>query len=151
MIERKDAGRQSAIAAAMTQNGLPFHRLGGRAPIAQLVARFYELMDNEKAYAELRAIHAPDLGPTRESLTDFLIAWTGGPRQWFKQRPGVCVMSAHAALSGMTHNVSRQWIDAMARAMDEVRPGDPEIRDAMMETLTRMANAMASRSAAAQA
>ena len=61
-------------------------------------------------------MHAADLSPMRESLTDFLMAWMGGPRDWFEKRPGACVMSAHRALEGMNYATATQWVLAMQQA-----------------------------------
>lgn len=131
----------------MDKPALPFDRLGGRDAIARLVERFYDLMDGNPAYAALRAMHAPDLSPMRESLTDFLVAWSGGPRDWFEKRPGACIMSLHAALPGMAQETARQWIAAMSQAIDETEPGDADIRSQMIEMLTRMSYGMAGRAA----
>ena len=38
-----------------------FARIGGEAVIEKMVARFYDLMELEPAYAALRAVHGPDL------------------------------------------------------------------------------------------
>ena len=46
----------------------PFDRLGGHATMQAVCARFYDLMDSDPAYAELRAMHAADLAPMRNSL-----------------------------------------------------------------------------------
>ena len=73
-----------------TKPATPYEALGGSAVIERIVARFYEQMDNDPAYAALRAIHAEDLGPVRAGLIQFLNAWTGGPKDWFGQ--GKCVM-----------------------------------------------------------
>lgn len=124
---------------------LPFKTIGGRAPIARLVERFYDIMDSDLAYAELRAMHAADLGPMRESLTDFLVAWMGGPRDWFFRRPGACIMSEHAALDGLTRDTARQWMDAMTQAMSEIQPGDESLREGMLSTMERMCSTMATR------
>ena len=113
--------------------------IGGAVTIQAIVKRFYDLMESDPAYAQLRALHAPDLGPMRESLTDFLIAWSGGPRHWFERRPGACVMSAHrnVAVDAATRD---QWVDAMHRAIDENL--EPGIGAAMIDALGRMATAM---------
>ena len=135
----------------MDRSAPPFERLGGRDAIARLVDRFYDLMDGDPSYAALRAMHAPDLSPMRESLTGFLVAWSGGPRDWFEQRPGACIMSLHAKLPGITQKTAGQWVGAMSRALDETTPGDAEIRGAMIDMLSRMSYGMvedpASRSA----
>ncbi|TXH15571.1 MAG: globin [Gammaproteobacteria bacterium] len=122
---------------------LPFDRIGGREPIARMVNRFYDLMESEPDFAELRAMHAPDLAPMRESLTDFLMAWMGGPRDWFEKRPGACIMSAHRALEGMNFAVATQWVLAMQQAAKETIPGDPDFVDSMVSAFASMSKGMA--------
>ena len=73
----------------------PFERLGGHATMEAICNRFYDLMDGDPAYAELRAMHAPDLAQMRKSLPLFLAGWSGGPREWFEANPGRCMMSLH--------------------------------------------------------
>ena len=126
-----------------TKPQLPFDRIGGREPIARMVNRFYDLMDSEPDFAELRAMHAPDLTPMRESLTDFLMAWMGGPRDWFEKRPGACIMSAHRALEGMNFAVATQWVLAMQQAAKETIPGDPDFVDSMVSAFASMSKGMA--------
>ena len=122
---------------------LPFDRIGGREPIARMINRFYDLMESEPDFAELRAMHAPDLAPMRESLTDFLMAWMGGPRDWFEKRPGACIMSAHRALEGMNFAVATQWVLAMQQAAKETIPGDPDFVDSMVSAFASMSKGMA--------
>ena len=122
---------------------LPFDRIGGREPIARMVNRFYDLMESEPDFAELRAMHALDLAPMRESLTDFLMAWMGGPRDWFEKRPGACIMSAHRALEGMNFAVATQWVLAMQQAAKETIPGDPDFVDSMVSAFASMSKGMA--------
>lgn len=122
---------------------LPFDRIGGREPVARMVNRFYDLMDSEPDFAELRAMHAADLAPMRESLTDFLVAWMGGPRDWFEKRPGACIMSAHRALPGMNYAVATQWVLAMQQAAKDVIPTDPDFVTSMISAFARMSKAMA--------
>jgi hemoglobin len=122
---------------------LPFDRIGGREPIARMVNRFYDLMDSEPDFAELRAMHAPDLAPMRESLADFLTAWMGGPRDWFEKRPGACMMSAHRGLNGMNMEVARQWVVAMHQAAKETIPHDPDFVDSMISAFASMSKGMA--------
>ena len=122
---------------------LPFDRIRGREVIARMVNRFYDLMESEPDFAELRAMHAPDLTPMRESLTDFLMAWMGGPRDWFEKRPGACIMSAHRALDGMNFAVATQWVLAMQQAAKETIPGDPDFVDSMVSAFASMSKGMA--------
>jgi hemoglobin len=96
----------------------PYEAVGGRDGVARIVARFYDLMDGNPAFKDLRAMHAKDLAPMRESLSGFLTAWIGGPRDWFADHPGKCMMSVHAALP-ITCEAADQWVKAMAMALDE--------------------------------
>ena len=107
--------------------------------IERIVARFYEQMDNDPAYAALRAIHAEDLGPVRAGLIQFLNAWTGGPKDWFGQ--GKCVMSLHRAFP-ISAEVGEQWATAMTCAIAEQADMDPALSQAMTERLVMMARAM---------
>ncbi|MCW1428993.1 group II truncated hemoglobin [Novosphingobium sp. JCM 18896] len=114
-----------------------YDRLGGQPVVRRIVDRFYDLMEADPAYAELRAMHAPDLTPMRASLTGFLTAWLGGPRDWFEERPGLCMMSAHRGVT-MTEPTARQWADAMTRAVQDAE-ADPELAAKMAEALAGMA------------
>lgn len=119
----------------------PYDALGGKDVIARVVNRFYDLMDSEEQYAQLRAMHATDLGPMRRSLVGWLCAWAGGPRDWFEENPGKCMMSAHRGL-GVARKTAAQWSDAMARAIAECGPTDRELGKMMAERLDMMAQSM---------
>lgn len=119
----------------------PFDRVGGPVAVRRFVDRFYDLMDSDPAYGALRALHAGDLGPMRESLAGFLAGWLGGPRDWFIQRPGVCMMSAHARIP-ITPETARQWVEAMGRALDEASL-DPALTAQIKTAFGRMAQGMA--------
>jgi hemoglobin len=123
-----------------TRPTTPYERIGGREVLRAIVDRFYDLMDEDPAYAELRAMHAPDLAPMRESLTGFMTGWSGGPRDWFDG--GKCVMGLHRPLA-IGADTARQWVIAMRRAIDEtVAASDPEIAKAMGDVLEQMAGGM---------
>lgn len=119
----------------------PFDRLGGHATLRAICDRFYDLMDGDPAYAELRAIHAPDLAPMRAALPSFLAGWAGGPRDWFEANPGRCMMSVHAAFR-ITPVLARQWADAMKRAIADVAPADATIAAGLSDMLERLALGM---------
>ena len=123
----------------------PFERIGGRAPIAHMVENFYDLMDSEPGFTRLRALHQADFAPMREKLTDFLVAWTGGPRDWFDKNPGSCMMSAHAAIPGVDRETAEQWIACMTRASRQIVEQDPDMAAAMLDAMASMCRAMARR------
>lgn len=55
----------------------PYEWLGGRPAVRQLVGYFYDLMDLEPAYAELRAAHGSTLDDARDKLflVSLRLAW----------------------------------------------------------------------------
>lgn len=119
----------------------PFYRLGGHETLQAICNRFYDLMDSDPAYAELRMMHAPDLAPMRTSLAGFLAAWAGGPRDWFTENPGKYMMSVHKGFA-ITPVVAGQWADAMKRAITDTAPEDAVLATAMGDVLEGMAISM---------
>jgi len=117
-----------------------YDRAGGKAGIRRLTDRFYQLMDSEPAYAALRAMHGESLEAMRHSLALFLVAWLGGPRDWFAERPGACIMSMHRPLD-IGRDTAGQWVHAMSRAMAETGI-DPALGQQMQSAFLRMASAM---------
>lgn len=122
----------------------PHDMIGGAPVFAAIANRFYDLMQLDPAYAELRAMHAADLAPLRAGLPRFLAAWAGGPRDWFEANPGKCMMSLHRDFS-IDSQTAGQWADAMTRAIADVAPEPATIAQAMTDVLTRMARGMARR------
>ncbi len=120
-----------------------YDRVGGEDGVRAVVERFYDLMEHEPIYAELRAMHAADLLPMRGSLTQFLSAWLGGPRTWFEARPGACIMSMHRGMA-IERRTAAQWVHAMSRAMAENRI-EPALGTHMQQAFLRMANGMMAR------
>lgn len=127
---------------AETRPASPFERIGGHAALRAVTDRFYDLMEQDPAYAELRAVHAVDLAPMRAALPRFLAGWAGGPRDWFEANPGKCMVSMHAPFP-ISRQTAWQWAEAMTRAIAESDLADREIADAMADVLTRMAKGMA--------
>ncbi len=121
----------------------PFEIIGGHAGLARLVDRFYDLVENDPAYAELRAMHAPDLGPIRGALAGFLAGWMGGPRDWFDANPGKCMMSVHSKFA-IDQKSARQWMAAMSRAI-AAEDLDAGFAVALNEAFARMAAGMVNR------
>src|SRR3546814_14970718 len=76
-------------------------RIGGEATVAAIANRFYDLIDRDRAYADLRAIHAADLRAVRHGLTRFLAGWSGGPRDWFER--GQCIIDRKSTRLNSSH------------------------------------------------
>lgn len=120
-----------------------FERIGGREGLKRLAARFYEIMDSSPPAAGIRAMHETDLEPVTESLTDFLMGWIGGPRDWFMREGRPCIMSLHRALP-IGEGERDQWLACMKQAMAETI-SDVELRGELEVAFFRTANAMRSR------
>jgi hemoglobin len=127
--------------AAETVPNTPFHLLGGHDTFQAIVDRFYDLMDSDPAYAELRAMHAKDLSTMRRELTRFLTGWAGGPRDWFDANPGRCMMSVHKPYT-INQAVADQWADAMTRAIADVAPARADLAGQLTQLLGDMARGM---------
>jgi len=129
------------VNAELKKPRTPYEALGGSETIARIVNRFYDLMESDPQYAKLRAMHAVDLTHMRGSLAGWLTAWAGGPKDWFDENPGKCMMSAHRGL-GVNRETANQWADAMARAIADCGPLDAELGKAMSDRLGLMAMSM---------
>lgn len=116
---------------------------GGEETVKRIVNRFYDLMDTDPRFTVLRAMHAPDLGPMRETLTQFLCGWLGGPRTYF-ERPGHnCVVSAHKAFA-IGELERDEWVACMRQAMVECDVPD-ELRDFLDKAFFKVSEAFHNR------
>ena len=106
----------------------PFEWLGGEERVRALTERFYDLMDLEPAYADLRASHGPDLGNARQRLFWFLCGWLGGP-QHYMDRFGHPRLRARHMPFAIGIKERDQWVACMHQAMLEVQvPNDLRLR-----------------------
>ncbi len=96
----------------------PFEQIGGEPAVRALVERFYDLMELEPAYAELRAVHGSDLSDARDKLFWFLCGWLGGPQHYIERFGHPRLKMRHMPFSiGIVER--DQWLACMARAMEE--------------------------------
>jgi len=96
-----------------------FDRVGGEARVRALVDRFYDLMDLEPAYAELRALHPGTLEGSRDKLFWFLCGWLGGPSH-YTDRFGHPMLRARHLPFAIGIRERDQWMHCMEQAMTEV-------------------------------
>lgn len=120
----------------------PFEWMGGEPRIRQLVDRFYDLMDLEPGYAELRATHGSTLDDARDKLFWFLCGWLGGPDHYQERfgHPRLRARHMPFAIGILERN---QWVTCMDQAMGEV--GVPEdlrqrLKQSFMNTADWMRN-----------
>ena len=82
-----------AMSSAPQLQTTPYELLGGNeAAVRRIVDRFYDTMESAPDLRELRAMHAPDLGPMRDRLSWFLTGWLGGPPRYAEQIDAVALV-----------------------------------------------------------
>lgn len=100
-----------------------FDTIGGEAPIAQLVERFYFYMESLPEAATIRAMHEPDLSHTKQVLVKFLIEWLGGPKVYSVERGHPRLRQKHMTFP-IDEAARDAWMHCMRRAMDDVVAND---------------------------
>ena len=121
----------------------PFERLGGEPGVRALVDRFYDLMDLEPAYAELRALHPPDLTGSRDKLFWFLCGWLGGPNHYIERFGHPMLRARHLPYAIGTRERD-QWMACMLSAMTELQV-EPALATRLAESLFGTADWMRNR------
>lgn len=94
-----------------------FQTAGGFDGIKKLVDDFYDFMETLKPAEHVRDMHPQDLEISRDKLTRFLCAWTGGPRLYFEKYGPISIPQAHSHL----HIGSAErdaWLLCMQQAID---------------------------------
>ncbi len=120
----------------------PFEWIGGEARVRALVDRFYDLMDIEPCYRELRAAHGSTLDDARQKLHWFLCGWLGGPSHYEERfgHPRLRMRHMPFAIGIVERD---QWLACMDQAMGET--GVPEdlrgrLKDSFFKTADWMRN-----------
>ena len=121
--DRSDEGRADEPGAT------PFARLGGEPGVRALVDRFYDLMELEPRFAQLRAVHPGTLDAARDKLFWFLCGWLGGPQHYTERFGHPRLRARH--LPYAIGSVERdQWMGCMLQAMQ-----DEGVEPALMQRL----------------
>ncbi|MCM5678820.1 group II truncated hemoglobin [Schlegelella sp. S2-27] len=125
------------------QPATAFDWVGGEAKVRELVDRFYDLMDLEPGYGELRALHPTHLDGSRDKLFWFLCGWLGGP-QHFVERFGHPRLRARHLPFPIGIKERDQWLACMDQAMREVEL-DPVLVERLKESFFNTADWMRNR------
>jgi len=126
--------------------GTPFEWIGGEPKVEALVERFYDLMDLEPAYAQLRAVHGTSLDNARQRLFWFLCGWLGGP-QHYTDRFGHPMLRARHLPFSIGIKERDQWLACMRQAMVETEI-DPALALRLGESFAGTADWMRNRAGA---
>lgn len=84
--------------------------------IKKLVDDFYDIMGELKESQHIRDMHPDDLDVTRDKLTRFLCAWTGGPRLYREKYGPISIPQAHAHLT-IGSEERDAWLLCMKKAL----------------------------------
>ncbi len=121
----------------------PYARLGGATRVRALVDRFYDLMDLEPEYADLRQVHGNDLTQARDKLYWFLSGWLGGPDLYVERFGHPRLRARHLPFSiGVRER--DQWLACMNQAMIE-EGVDEDLRVRLVEAYSKTADWMRNR------
>ena len=121
----------------------PYELLGGDAGVRELVDRFYDLMELEPAYRELRQVHGNTLESARDKLHLFLSGWLGGP-PLYTDRYGHPMLRARHLPFAIGDLERDQWMACMVQAMAET--GVPvALREPLRQAFQRTADWMRNR------
>jgi hemoglobin len=123
----------------------PFEWIGGEPRVRALVDRFYDLMDLEPRYQELRAAHGSTLHDARDKLCWFLTGWLGGPEHYTERFGHPRLRMRHMPFSiGVLER--DQWLACMDQAMQETQV-DPVLRERLNGSFFKTADWMRNRGA----
>lgn len=95
-----------------------FGMLGGEVAVRRVAERFYDLMDQHPENQTLRALHAADLGPSRQKLFEFLCGWLGGPDYFVAKHGPPRLRQRHQAVP-IGDRERDQWMRCMTGALAE--------------------------------
>jgi hemoglobin len=120
----------------------PYEGIGGEEKVQALVDRFYDLMDLEPPYGELRAAHGTELERARQNLFWFLCGWLGGPQHYTDRFGHPRLRMRHMPFKiGIKER--DQWLACMDQAMGEVGVEEKlraRLRDSFAQTADWMRN-----------
>ena len=121
----------------------PYDLIGGAAKVRELVDRFYDLMDFEPGYRELRLVHGSTLESAREKLYLFLSGWLGGPPLYMDRYGHPMLRARHLPFAIGTQERD-QWMACMVQAMEEVDLPQ-ELREGLSQAFFKTADWMRNR------
>lgn len=125
---------------AAQQPATAFEWVGGEAAVRGLVDHFYDLMDLEPGFAELRSVHPSNLDGSRDKLHWFLCGWLGGPDHYIERFGHPRLRARHLPFRiGIKER--DQWVACMMQAMSE-RQLDPALQTRLNESFMGTADWM---------
>ena len=117
-----------------------FARVGGAPTIDRLVESFYARMDSLPEADVIRAMHTPDLGPTKDVLKRYLGEWMGGPKHYSVERGHPRLRQRHMGFA--IGDAERDaWLLCMRGALEEAIE-DADARQEIYGLMAKLADWM---------
>ena len=126
----------------MTTYQTPYQILGDQG-VRDLTSAFYDIMHTLPDAAEVRAMHAQDLGPMKEKLADYLTGWMGGPPLYADKHGTVCMTEPHEPYH-IGPRERDQWLLCMDKALEQTGASE-ELIEMLKEPMYRVADAVRNR------
>ncbi len=117
-----------------------FERIGGAFVVDRLVEAFYERVDALPEARTIRAMHGPDLTPTKHVLKRYLTEWTGGPKLYSVEKGHPRLRQRHIGFQIGTAERDA-WLLCMRGAL-ELTIEDTGAREELYAALAKLADWM---------
>ena len=117
-----------------------FDRIGGLPTSDRLVEAFYTRMDTMPEAAGIRAMHAPDLGATKNILKRYLTEWLGGPKLYSVEKGHPRLRQRHLGFK-IDSAARDEWLLCMQGALAEA-VADAVIRQEIYAAMAKLADWM---------
>lgn len=121
----------------------PYERVGGDAAVRALVDAFYDRMDLEEAFADIRKLHPASLDGSRDKLYWYLSGWLGGPSLYIERFGHPRLRARHLPFP-IAERERDQWLACMRMAMADVALEEGLVT-ALMEAMSGVADWMRNR------
>jgi hemoglobin len=139
-VESTDNTRSTAAQDGSAPPPTLYETVGGAERLRELVDRFYDLMDLEAQFKELRALHPSTLEGSRDKLYWFLSGWMGGPDHYVEQFGHPRLRARHLPFR-IASTERDQWLLCMAMAMEDVAL-EPALQERLLESFYQTADWM---------
>jgi hemoglobin len=117
-----------------------FQRIGGAAAVDRLVESFYARMDILAEAKTIRAMHAPELGPMKEILKQYLSEWLGGPKRYSAEKGHPRLRQRHLPFA-IGEAERDAWLLCMRGAMEDAI-ADEGAREEVYQAISKLADWM---------
>ena len=108
-----------------------YDRLGGEVVVRKLVDQFYDRMECQPEYNDIRKLHPEDMTDSRRKLFMFLSGWMGGPALYVKAYGNPMLRARHLPFPiGIAER--DQWLGCMRQALQDLG-----IEESLQQTLAQ--------------